>query len=79
MANLIAGEKVVEELLQDEVTPTRIAAELKRFLGNPDAASRTRNKLAQVRLRLEQGRECGQTAAGGAAQMVAELLKETAS
>jgi hypothetical protein len=35
MANLIAGRRVVPELLQNEVRPDRIAAELERILNEP--------------------------------------------
>ncbi len=52
MANLIAGERVVPELVQRECTAERIAAELRRILTDPVAAAAIRRKLAGVRARL---------------------------
>jgi lipid A disaccharide synthetase len=52
MANLIAGKKVVEELIQHDVTPHRIREELERVLGSERVAQRMRTSLAAVRERL---------------------------
>jgi lipid-A-disaccharide synthase len=52
MPNLVAGRRVVPELIQGECTPDRIAAELLRFLERPDEASRVRGELAALRDRL---------------------------
>jgi lipid-A-disaccharide synthase len=38
MVNLIAGEEIVPELVQQDFTPERVAAELKRII--PDGAPR---------------------------------------
>jgi lipid-A-disaccharide synthase len=48
MPNLIAGRRIVPELLQDECNPTRIAAELERYLGDPAHAEAVRNALRAV-------------------------------
>ena len=52
MANLVAGRRVVPELIQDEFTPERVAAEALRFLTDARAAAETREALAAVRARL---------------------------
>ncbi|MCB0322009.1 MAG: lipid-A-disaccharide synthase [Bdellovibrionales bacterium] len=67
MANLVAGKKLVEELLQDDVCPARIAQELERFLGDPQRSEALRSDLALVKKRLSLGLEPGRTAAERAA------------
>lgn len=52
MVNLIAGEPVVPELLQDAFTPQAVADEVIRFLSDPTRAAATRTALGQVRARL---------------------------
>ena len=52
MANLIAGARVVPELVQGDCTPRTIAAELRRILTEPATAQRMRQALAGVRERL---------------------------
>lgn len=52
MVNLVAGEPVVPELLQDAFTPQAVAAEVVRFLTDPAHAAATRAALGQVRARL---------------------------
>ena len=52
MANLVAGKTVVPELIQDDFTPERVAAETIRFLTDDVLASNTRAELAAVRERL---------------------------
>ncbi|HZS70641.1 MAG TPA: hypothetical protein VFA13_02280 [Candidatus Acidoferrum sp.] len=48
MVNLIAGHRVVPELVQDDFTPEKIAAELGRLL-DPASAAEQRAGLAEVR------------------------------
>jgi lipid-A-disaccharide synthase len=52
MVNLIAGERVVPELVQDDFTPEKVVAEVREIL--PDGASRQRmlEGLAQVKTKL---------------------------
>jgi lipid-A-disaccharide synthase len=52
MPNLIAGRGIVPELLQDECNPTRIAAELAAYLGDPSHAESVRNALLEVLQKL---------------------------
>lgn len=52
MANLVAGRRVVPELIQDDFVPERVAAEALRVLTDPLAASRVRDDLRDVRTRL---------------------------
>lgn len=52
MANLIAGERIVPELLQDAFTPAAVADEVVAFLTDAERAERTRAALGRVRARL---------------------------
>lgn len=52
MVNLMAGERVVPELIQDDLTPEAVAAETLRYFDDPAHAERTRAKLRDVRARL---------------------------
>lgn len=52
MANLIAGEKVVPELIQDGCTPEAIARETIAFLTDRDRWTRTQARLAETRAKL---------------------------
>lgn len=52
MANLVAGTRIVPELIQDDLTPARVADETVAFLTDRDRYDRTREALAVVRTRL---------------------------
>jgi lipid-A-disaccharide synthase len=52
MVNLIAGERLVPELIQDDFTAERVAAEVLSLLRNSIARDAMRAGLAQVRERL---------------------------
>jgi lipid-A-disaccharide synthase len=52
MANLVAGSRVVPELIQDDFTPERVAAEALDILTNPARAAEMREDLRKVRVRL---------------------------
>jgi lipid-A-disaccharide synthase len=52
MANLIAGERIVPELIQDAFTPERVAAEAVSILMDPARAAAIRRGLGRVRERL---------------------------
>ena len=68
LANVVAGKLVAPELVQEEVNPARLAAELKDLLA-PATAARMRGELAGIRARLGEP---------GAAARVAEHLLRTA-
>jgi lipid-A-disaccharide synthase len=52
MANLVAGRRVVPELIQDALTPEAVAREAIDILTNGARASRMRAELREVRQRL---------------------------
>jgi len=52
MPNLVAGRRIVPELVQDEFTPERVAEETLRFLEDPVLYAATREELRLVRERL---------------------------
>jgi lipid-A-disaccharide synthase len=52
MVNLIAGRRVVPELIQDDLTPERLAMETARLLDSPAERDRMREDLAEVRAKL---------------------------
>jgi lipid-A-disaccharide synthase len=55
ICNIVAGERVVMELLQHEAEPERIANEIARILADPVYADAIRSKLAKVREKLGSG------------------------
>jgi len=63
MPNLIAGQRVVPELIQGEVTPALIAAEARQLLENPQAYSVAQAGLREVRRRLGPGGAAARAAA----------------
>ena len=74
MANLIAAERVVPELLQNEVTGERIAEELERYLGDEALRASVRDRLGVVRERLSLPSSDGLTAGGRAARVAEQLI-----
>lgn len=67
LCNIVAGERIVPELLQDEASPERIAAEISHFLEDPEYRRSVREKLLAVRESLGEA---------GAADRVARLALE---
>ena len=63
MPNLIAGRRVVPELVQGDCTPERIAAEIRAILTDPARAAAARQGLAEVRGRLGEPGAIGRAAA----------------
>ena len=52
MANLIAGRAVVNELIQGDFTPERVAHEAQALLDDPERRRRMQDDLGLVRRRL---------------------------
>jgi lipid-A-disaccharide synthase len=52
MVNLIAGKRAVPELIQNDFTADRVAAEVLRLLNDQSARDALRRDLAEVRQRL---------------------------
>jgi lipid-A-disaccharide synthase len=68
LPNILAGEALVPELIQDEASAERLAAETERWLDDPAAVAALRARFAELHERLR----CD--AAGRAADAVAALL-----
>ena len=52
MVNVVAGESVVPEFIQEAFTPVAVSTEVVRFLCDPEHAKRTRISLGLVRDQL---------------------------
>jgi lipid-A-disaccharide synthase len=70
MANLVAGKRIVPELIQDDFTPGRVAEECVRLLADEQLHTRTREELRRVRERLG-----GAGASGRAADAVLAVAR----
>ena len=69
MANLVAGRRVVPELIQDAFTPEAVATEALRVLTDPAHAAQVRRELREVR---------GKLGTPGASRRAAEAVLEVA-
>ena len=67
MANLLAGERVVPEFLQDRASPDSLAEEVVRWMDDPSLRRRTGEKLQRVAAKL---------GGGGAARRAARVILE---
>ena len=75
MVNLIAGEKVVPELVQDDFTAERVVARLKELVSDGAARTRMLDGLARVKAKLSTpDPEDARPAAGRAAGSILELM-----
>ena len=75
MPNIIAGKKIVPELLQDEVTADRIYKNVERFFDSSDYRQLVKNSLAEVaqQLSVDKLPRAGHSAASRAASIAIEL------
>jgi lipid-A-disaccharide synthase len=72
MVNLIAGTRVVPELVQNDFTPERLAGEATRLLDSPEARTEIKRGLAEVREKLGPP-----GAVERAADLIASMLNQT--
>jgi lipid-A-disaccharide synthase len=70
MVNLIAGERVVPEYMQDAATGTALAAAAEGLLGHPEAMERMRRDLGRVRALLSSEEDPIEVAAREIAAMI---------
>jgi len=75
MANLIAGKRIVPELIQDDFSAANIVQQVERLLPDGPARQSMMEELAQVRSFLHTGRTQG-TEEPGAIDRVAEVALE---
>jgi lipid-A-disaccharide synthase len=69
LPNLLAGERLVPELLQDEVTPENLAAALQDWLDNPARQAALVERFAQIHHTIRRD------ASSQAADAILELLQ----
>lgn len=69
MPNLIAGRRVVPELIQNDFTPERVAKEARRLLDSPEEREKMKRDLGEVRSKLGPG-----NAIERAADIIARML-----
>jgi lipid-A-disaccharide synthase len=67
LCNIVAGERVVRELVQDDAEPAWIAAEIARILTDDDYMKAMREKLLKIR---------GILGASGASERAARLVSD---
>ncbi len=69
ICNIVAGERVVKELLQHDAEPEKIAAEIERIIKDPKYARSIKNKYKIVREKLGSG-GCSEKVAATALEML---------
>ena len=74
MVNLIAGRRIVPELIQHDVTGEKIASEVASIISDPGRLSKMREDLAVVRERLKAG---GNAAPARAARAVMRVVSSS--
>ena len=62
LCNIVAGETMVQELIQDAASPERIAAEIERFLNDGSYAKRVQQKMLSIREKLGNGKASARVA-----------------
>ena len=73
LVNLISDERVVTELVQDQVTAGNIAAAMDRLITDPGALNRLRHRLSGIREKLG-----GPGASGRVADIALNLIGKAA-
>jgi len=73
MPNILAGEEIVRELLQDQVTPERVAEEMELILGNSSLQRNLSLKLSAVKNKLLAAKRSEIPAAVRVAEIALEL------
>jgi len=63
LANIIAGRTIMPELIQHDLTPARLAAELHRYLTEPTARGQILADMDEVNTKLGEGRATERAAA----------------
>jgi lipid-A-disaccharide synthase len=72
LCNIVAGETVVRELIQEQAGPENIASEIGRILGDASYRATIMNRLATVRAKLGRG-----GASANVARLTISLLDRT--
>lgn len=75
MVNLVAGRRIVAELIQQDMTPQSIAAEGLRLLNDENARAAMRTDLAEVAAKLQSNRDPMEAAT----DEIERILRETHS
>lgn len=52
LVNIVAGKKIIEELIQDDASPEKLAFAIENIFSNPNAYGQITNDLATVKIRL---------------------------
>jgi lipid-A-disaccharide synthase len=74
MVNLIAGEKIVPELVQGDFTPQKVVAEIKEILPDGPARDRMLEGLIQVKAKLRVAENAALAPADRAAETILDML-----
>jgi len=69
LCNIVAGERIVTELIQDDLSPEKVAGEITKILTDADYAGTIRAKYIRVRENLGSG-GCSEKVAGLALEML---------
>ncbi|MBN9661925.1 MAG: lipid-A-disaccharide synthase [Acidobacteria bacterium] len=75
MVNLVAGRKVVAELIQQDMTGPALATETLRLLDSPDSVAKMKEELAAVRSALETGHDPMEESAGRILSSIKEEVR----
>jgi lipid-A-disaccharide synthase len=76
IVNILAGETVVKEMIQDDYTPEKLAEELLRLLRDEPARDALSARLTQIVATLGHGGAYGRAAAAVASQLNASEIAE---